>query len=115
MRTIKKIKLFFFVYVAGIGLLTQGCQKDNPLSPAGNCFGGNWAQGYADELQAWSNAATAYSENPSSKNCAEYKNAAKGYLDALDNIYDCVPTTNRAEIDQAIKEAKTEIDSESCG
>ncbi|MEO9893709.1 hypothetical protein [Aurantibacter sp.] len=95
-------------------MLTFGCSKDNPLNPAGNCFGGNWSQGYIDELQAWSNAASAYSENPTAGNCANYKSAAKAYYDAVNNIYDCIPTVSRAEIDQAIKEAKAEIDSESC-
>ena len=48
-------------------ILTYGCDKDNPLNPVGNCFGGNWAQGYADELHAWSDATSAYSENPTAE------------------------------------------------
>ena len=91
-----------------------GCSKDNPLNPAGNCFGGQWAEQYASELQTWSNAAVAYNENPNVANCANYKSAAKFYLDALDDIYDCVPTVSKAEIDQAIKDAKADIDSEAC-
>ncbi|MRI00940.1 hypothetical protein GH721_10415 [Kriegella sp. EG-1] len=95
-------------------MITYSCSKDNPLNPVGNCFGGNWAQGYANELQEWSNAATAYSENPTAENCANYKTAAKAYYDAINKIYECVPTASKAEIDQAIKEAKAEIDSENC-
>ncbi|MGB5555513.1 MAG: hypothetical protein WBM83_12695, partial [Flavobacteriaceae bacterium] len=68
-----------------------GCSKDNPLNPAGNCFGGNWAEKYTAELQAWSNAANAYAEDPSASNCTNYKNAGKTYLDAIDDLYDCIP------------------------
>ena len=116
MKTIVKMKtkLSTFGCAALLLAITSGCSKENPLNPAGNCFGGAWAEQYADELQAWSNAATAYTENPTQGNCNNYKNAAKAYLDALDDIYDCVPTANRAQIDRAIKEAKTEIDQEGC-
>lgn len=112
----KKSKTHLFLIGCGAVLITfvTGCSKNNPLNPAGNCFGGQWALQYADELQAWSNAATAYSENPTDENCANYKSSAKTYLDALDDIYDCVPTASRAEIDKAIKEAKDDIDNEAC-
>lgn len=94
--------------------MTSGCSKVNPLNPAGNCFDGSWAEQYSAEVQAWSNAASAYSENPTPSNCADYKNAGKAYLDAIDNLYDCIPTASRAEIDKAIKEAKADIDEEGC-
>lgn len=53
--------------------LVTGCSKDNPLNPAGNCFGGNWAEQYTDELQAWSNAATVYGEDPTPANTPHIK------------------------------------------
>ena len=62
--------------ISAMIMLTYGCSKDNPLNPAGNCFGGNWAENYTDEFLAWSNAASTYSEGPTTVNCAEYKNAA---------------------------------------
>ncbi len=94
--------------------MTYGCSKNNPLNPVGNCFDGNWAETYTNELQTWSNAATAYADNPTPANCANYKNAAKGYINAIDDFYNCIPTASKAEIDEALKEAKAEIDSESC-
>lgn len=116
MKTIKKMKTRFFAIGCGAAMiaLTIGCSKDNPLNPTGNCFGGNWAGQYSDELQAYSNAISEYTENPTEGNCTNYKNAAKGYLDALRDVYDCVPTVSRAEIDQAINEAKAEVDEEGC-
>jgi hypothetical protein len=116
MKTIRKTKtnLLMVGCITTMTMMTMGCSKDNPLNPAGACFGGNWAEQYADELQAWSNAASVYTENPTLGNCNEYKNAAKAYLDALNEIYDCVPTANRAEIDKAVNEAKADIDNEGC-
>ena len=116
MKTRAKLKSKLCMIVCGAAMLalTTGCSKDNPLNPAGNCFGGMWAQEYADELEAWSNAATAYNENPTASNCTSYKNAAKAYLDVLEDVYKCVPTANRAEIKQGIDEAKAEIDKDGC-
>ena len=119
MKTSKKkfaIKTKMLLMGCGAVWMTfaTGCSKDSPLNPTGGCFGGKWAEQYSSELQKWSDAAVAYNENPNAANCANYKSAAKSYLDALDDIYDCVPTASKAEIDQAIKEAKADIDSEAC-
>ena len=118
MKTSKKMKTtkanLFLVGCSVALLMAYGCSKENVLNPAGNCFGGNWAEQYSNELQAWSNAAQAYSENPTAGNCSDYKKAAKSYLDALESVYKCVPTTNRAEIKQAIDEAKADVDKEGC-
>jgi hypothetical protein len=103
MRTINKMKTRLFLIGCGAAMITMtsGCTKDNPLNPAGNCFDGNWAAQFSDE-------------NPTQGNCDDYKNAAKGYLDALNEVYNCVPNASRAEIDQAINEAKADIDGEDC-
>ncbi|WP_339711375.1 hypothetical protein [uncultured Kriegella sp.] len=116
MKTSKEMKTRLLLIGCSVAMVSfiSGCSKDSPLNPSGNCFGGNWAAQYADELQAWSNAATTYSEEPNQTNCANYKNAATSYLNALNDIYDCVPNTSRAEIDRAINEAKADIDEESC-
>lgn len=108
----KKVAGIFCIVV--LTAFAVGCSKDSPLNPSANCFGGNWAAQYSDELQAYSDAISAYNENPSAGNCTSYKNAAKNYLDALRDVYECVPTASRAEIDQAINEAKAEVDSEDC-
>lgn len=118
MKASKKMKMAqtkLFVISCGAALLmTYGCSKDNPLNPAGNCFGGNWAEQYSGELQVWSDAATTYSQDPTPANCSKYKTAAKNYWDALKEVADCVPTANRAEINQAINEAKADVDKEGC-
>ncbi len=116
MKTSSKMKTRLLIIGCGAAMiaLSSGCSKDNPLNPTGNCFGGNWATQYSDELQEYSNAISEYSENPTQGNCNDYKNAAKTYLEALKEVYDCVPTASRAEINQAINEAKAEVNEESC-
>lgn len=117
MNTRKKRNKTNFFMMGCISLLltfSTGCSKDDPISPLGNCFEVNWAQQYTNELQVWSNTIAAYNENPTQANCDKYKTAAKNYLDALRSIADCVPTENKAEIDQSINEAKAEIDREGC-
>jgi hypothetical protein len=116
MKTLKTMKTRLFLIGCGAAMITMtsGCTKDNPLNPEGNCFDGKWAAQFSDELQAYSNAISDYNENPTQGNCDDYKNAAKGYLDALNEVYNCVPTASRAEIDQAINEAKADIDGEDC-
>ncbi|WP_194525183.1 hypothetical protein [Zobellia roscoffensis] len=111
----KNFKKPILLAVYGVAIMfTYSCSKDNPLNPAGNCFGGNWAEGYTDELQSWSNAVQAYSENPTAENCADYKSAAKAYFDAVADVYDCIPTSSRGDIDKELKEAKADIDKEEC-
>ena len=107
-------KLFLIGCSTVLLTFSTGCSKDSVLNPAGNCFGGKWAEQYAVELQTWSDASTTYAENPTPANCAKYKTAVKGYYDALRDIVDCVPTVSRAEIDQSINEAKAEIDEGAC-
>ena len=105
-----------FLIGCGTALITfvTGCSEDSVLNPNGNCFGGKWAEQYAGELQTWSDASVAYSQDPTPANCAKYKTAAKSYLDALREIVDCVPTASKAEIDQSINEAKADVDKEGC-
>lgn len=102
------------IYVSLLAISMGSCDKSNPLNPEGACFGGNWSAQYADELEAWSTAAQEYSNNPTTANCNKYKAAAKDYLDALNDVYDCVPTANRKELDEAVKEAKADVDAEEC-
>lgn len=93
-----------------------GCGKGddgNPLDPTGGPCTENWAEFYMDELQAFSDAAVAYSTDPTTQNCNSYIAAGNDYLDALEAVYDCVPTASRAQIAQAIEEAREDV-SEAC-
>ncbi|OWW26951.1 hypothetical protein B4Q04_04550 [Zobellia sp. OII3] len=90
------------------------CSKDNPVNPLGGCASGVWSQNILDETAALSAAGQAYSENPTAENCNKYKAAAIDYFNALKGWADCVPGTNKAEYDKAIKEAKENVDKDGC-
>lgn len=109
-----KTKLFLIGFGVTMITFTSGCSKNSPLNPAGNCFDGNWAESYSTKLQEWSDASTAYSDNPTPANCDSSKKAGKAYLDAVADFYECIPLGAKSEIDQELKDAKAEIDSESC-
>ena len=114
-RKIRTAKTKLFLIGCGASLLmTFGCSKDSPINPLGGCFAGNWAEQYANELTDWTNAATAYSADPTPANCSKYKTSAKNYLDALREVAKCMPTADRSEINASINEAKAEVDKEGC-
>lgn len=96
-------------------LSTIACDEDNPLNPLDVCADAvGWTEAVSTELNAYNQASQAYNEEPTSENCAAVKTSAKNYFDALGDALECVPSASRADIDSAIKEAKDEVDRESC-
>ncbi|SHI55127.1 hypothetical protein [Pseudozobellia thermophila] len=116
MRTSRKTPILSLACVVATAVLMLACNKGddgNPLGSEGACYGDNWAEFYMDELQAFSDATVAYSADPTAENCSRYTAAGNDYLDALETVYQCVPTASRAQIEQAIKEAKEGLE-ETC-
>ena len=99
--------------VAALFLTTTNCTKNGPLGLNDNC-GAAWTETVSVEISAYTNALTAYSESPTTQNCASVKATAKNYFDALGDALKCVPTASRAEINKAISEAKADVDKEDC-
>jgi hypothetical protein len=112
MRTIRT-KLFLIGCFAATMVVTTSCSKNNPLNPLG-CGNGTWALQVSDEAAAWGQAASAYSSDPSPANCTSYKNAANNYLNALEGVRGCVAGVSQAEFNEAINEAKNEVDETDC-
>lgn len=113
MKTLKKINSMLYMLCFGAALLaTYGCSKDEPEPD--NCYDGKWEEQIFDEAQAYSDAISLYSQEPTLANCTAYKSATIAYLDALEEIYDCVPVDSRVPYDESIKRAKDEINNESC-
>jgi len=110
---IKKMKVIMpGVFLAAM-LMNVGCSKNNPLNPLG-CGTGTWAIQVSDEATAWATATSNYSTDPSPANCASYKSAAQSYLNALEGVRGCVAGVSKAEFNQAIDEAKKDIDEADC-
>lgn len=109
----KKRNLLIPGLVALAMMMHTSCSKSNPLNPLG-CGNGAWAIQVSDEANNWANAASKYSSDPSPANCTSYKNAAKNYLDALEGVRGCVAGVSQAEFNEAIAEAKKDVDEADC-
>jgi hypothetical protein len=97
----------------GLVMLTAfvGCSKDDGIGPAG-C--NNWSEKYLSQAQAYSDASAAYSNDPTVTNCNKLKTEGLNYAKALEGILSCVPTLNKADFNQDIKDLKAEINSTAC-
>ena len=114
MKTIKthKSNLVIKCYMMLMIIVTMSCGSDD--ADIDNCANNAWVDIFSNEAQAYSNALLAYQDNPTAGNCNNVKSAAVNYLEALRDALDCVPTANRAEVNEAINEAQDEVNSEDC-
>ena len=86
-----------------------GCAKSSPIACA------TYALEISDEVTAYSEAASAYSADPSSANCKAYKDAGTKYLKALRSYDTCTFTAqDRASYNASLKEAQAELDNLTC-
>lgn len=111
-RKTNKTKLFTNCCVALMAFFALGCGSDD--SGINNCSNNAWTEIFANEAAAYSNALIAFQNNPSEANCSNVKSTAVDYLEALRDALDCVPTANRAELNDIIDEAQAEVNDEDC-
>lgn len=111
----KKTNLLIPVIIATTIMINIGCSKDNPLNPLANACA-NWAEQTSNELAAYNNALSNYSSDPSVANCNSFKSAATNYYEALEDIRSCATAAgaSQADINQAIVEAKNEVEEFDC-
>lgn len=84
------------------------CKDDDPVT----C---NWTTELQAELNAFSNAATVYGQNPTTENCNAYRNAGLAYLDAAADLQSCANAQGQGqEYQQAIAEAEASLDALQC-
>src|SRR5699024_7920220 len=77
------IQLIFLLL--SLGFFTS-CSKSSPSKCGENFF---LYTAVSDEVQAFSQAALAYSENPTESNCEKYRTAVHNYITALESWEDC--------------------------
>ena len=107
-----------FSYLFGLLLFAllslPSCNKDDDGSQAG-CNSIAFNERFADEVTNVSNASAAYSMDPSSTNCQNFKNAYNAYIDALETYEACAITLNQTvEWNQALDGARTSVNSIVC-
>jgi hypothetical protein len=84
----------FFLVCSSISLIgIIGCSKsDDTIDTNANCI--NWSDQFLTQANAYSEASTAYTNDPTLANCQNYKAAGLNYIAALEGVIDCVPTAN---------------------
>ncbi len=91
------------------------CNEEEEVNDPAIC-GTAWAVAVEEEANDLSLAAQNYATDPSSENCAAYKDALQSYIDALKPYGDCTTLTGqqRANWETAVAEAEASIDDIEC-
>ncbi|EPR73343.1 hypothetical protein ADIWIN_1774 [Winogradskyella psychrotolerans RS-3] len=74
----------------------------------------NWSELYLAQANAYSAAFNAYATDPSVANCQSYKTAGLNYIDALEDVMDCVPNANRQRFLEDVEEYRDEVNAVVC-
>ena len=102
-------KTFLFALVVSCTVIFS-CGKDSAVG-----CGSNFYADLENEINGLSDAATAYSTDPSVANCEKYKDALGNYFNAFEGLRSCYGVgVNKAEFDAAIKEAQDDLDDWEC-
>ena len=107
----KKVRILFIANCFVVLISIIGCSSDDGLN-SNSCE--NWSEQFLSQAEAYSNASVTYNNDPSVSNCNNLKDEGLNYVQALEGIISCVPTINRSEYNQDIKELKAEINSTNC-
>jgi hypothetical protein len=106
-----KRMIHFFLGTALALILLPSCNNDegevSPLTCGANF---NYLNSVDDELNAVNNAVTLFTSDPSPTNCDNLKQAYQEYINALKDVENCVPTTDRAAWRQALDDAEDNVD-----
>jgi hypothetical protein len=101
-------KLSLFILLLAVVSFVN-CKKSSPLT----CTA--FALEISDEVNAFSTAATNFSNDPSPENCAAYKMAGQQYLNALKGYDSCAFTgQERDSYNASIKEAEESLQDLMC-
>lgn len=105
--------LFFLLLFTAF--FVNSCSKDkDDVLPGNNCYDRNYAE-LTDAINAYYDAAVAFSQDESSANCQTLKAKGQLYLNALEEWADCYEVFYPEEDWQAeIAEARQAIEEESC-
>ena len=104
-------QIFLISFLAIVVLGSSGCKKNK----VAGCSAA-WATELSNEIIALSNAAQAYTTNPTLENCLAYKAAAQAYVDALAPYGNCATLTgqDRDAWQDALNQAQQDVDDIDC-
>ena len=90
-----------------------GCTKEE-AGPSGCDVNFSYTAELQNEADALIQAGNTYGQDPTEANCNAFKNAYQVYLDAAEEIENCVQSGDRAEYEESIKNARDELDELEC-
>lgn len=104
-------QIFLISFLAFMVLGSMGCKKNT----AAGCSAA-WGSELSNQITAVTNAAQAYSANPTQENCLAYKAAAQAYVDALAPYGNCATLTgpDRDAWQDALNNAQQGVDDIDC-
>ena len=92
-------KIFYLpVLILLSSVFLSGCISGGDDEPGG-CNSLSWATDLGDELTALSSAATTFSQNQTEANCNKYRQALRGYVNALRPYGDCQGLSGQSRSD----------------
>lgn len=73
-----------------------------------------WTETVKPEVDALNEAGIAYNSDASTANCQNLRTAQANYLEALEDVRECVDNFNRSSYDAALNEIKAGIEEFDC-
>ncbi|MTB49766.1 hypothetical protein [Lewinella sp. W8] len=101
------VLLFAAIFVAACG------DDDDPVTP-NNCTSAAFSTALSDAVMALSDAAVAYGNDPTQANCDAWRQEANDYLDAVEGFETCAAVTSTQEYQDALAQARQEVNNFSC-
>lgn len=95
-------------------LFTTSCGGDDDGIGPGFCTSETFGNDISAAVMRLSEAATAYSTDPTATNCNAYKTAAQNYLDEVRRFEDCATLNTRQDFRDALREAEESVDMIQC-
>ena len=108
-----KVKLTILGSCVMLMTLTNCGGSDDGVSDV-NCGDGSWLLTVESEAIAWLAATQVYAQDPTIENCQNNKSTAQAYLDILESTRSCVPNADLADFQDALDEARENLNDIIC-
>lgn len=112
MKTQKSVTCSIILFIS-LSISLMGCSSsDDSDDLSSGC--NNWSEQFLAQSNAYSTASSVYSNDPTLANCQNYKTAGLNYIDALEDVIDCVPNANRPGFLDDLNQYRDEVNAVAC-